>query len=176
MPTIITHSFVGYMFGKFIKAPKKLLVCTAICGFVPDLDSILFKFNVAYNSLFGHRGFTHSILFALLFAFLMFLIFFRKDDISKKEKWIIYSVLFISIMSHSILDAFTDGGLGVAFFSPFITERYFFGWNFIPVAPIAISRFLTLSGLKVMISEVLIVWLPIVIFYLVYRKIIVRNR
>jgi hypothetical protein len=34
--------------------------------------------------------------------------------------------LFLATASHGILDAFTDGGRGIAFFAPFGTERYFF--------------------------------------------------
>ena len=34
--------------------------------------------------------------------------------------------LFLSTASHGVLDALTDGGLGVAFFSPFDQTRYFF--------------------------------------------------
>ena len=42
--------------------------------------------------------------------------------------------LFLAIASHGLLDAFTDGGLGVAFFAPFDSTRYFF-----PVTPIEVS-------------------------------------
>ena len=47
-----------------------------------------------------------------------------------------FAFLFLCTMSHALLDALTDGGLGVAFFSPFSNERYFFPWT-----PIRVSRF-----------------------------------
>jgi inner membrane protein len=50
--------------------------------------------------------------------------------------------------SHGILDAMTDGGLGVAFFSPFDDTRCFFPFRPIKVSPIGLSFFS--CGLDVM--------------------------
>jgi inner membrane protein len=41
----------------------------------------------------------------------------------------------VATASHGILDAFTNGGLGVAFFAPFDKTRYFF-----PVTPMKLRR------------------------------------
>lgn len=57
----------------------------------------------------------------------------------------------------------TNGGLGVAFFSPFDPIRYFFPLRPIPVSPIGVARFLTTRGLSILLSEVLLVWLPAVV-------------
>ena len=54
----------------------------------------------------------------------------------------------------------TDGGLGVAFFSPFDNTRYFLPFTPIRVSPIGISRFFTASGFAVIRSELLWIWLP----------------
>ena len=37
----------------------------AICTIVPDFDVIGFAFGVSYGDVLGHRGFTHSLLFAV---------------------------------------------------------------------------------------------------------------
>lgn len=37
--------------------------------------------------------------------------------------------LFLCLMSHRILDAFTNGGLEIGFFIPFDNARYFFPWT-----------------------------------------------
>ena len=37
----------------------------------------------------------------------------------KKDKWVWFVVLFLSTISHGILDAMTSGGNGVGFFIPF---------------------------------------------------------
>jgi inner membrane protein len=48
---------------------------------------------------------------------------------------------FLSAASHGLLDALTDGGLGVAFFSPFEQTRYFFPVRPVAVSPIGIREF-----------------------------------
>jgi inner membrane protein len=54
----------------------------------------------------------------------------------------------------------TDGGLGVAFFSPFDNHRYFLRWRPIHVSPIGIGRFFSDRGIAVLQSELLWIWLP----------------
>jgi hypothetical protein len=61
--------------------------------------------------------------------------------------------------SHTLLDAMTSGGLGVAFFSPFSNERYFFPWRPIRVSPIGVD-FFGEAGVAVLRSELIWVWIP----------------
>jgi inner membrane protein len=67
--------------------------------------------------------------------------------------------LFLAAVSHGVLDAFTNGGLGIAFFAPFSAERYFFPVTPIQVSPIG-AAFFSERGLTVMASEVCWVWTP----------------
>ena len=80
------------------------------------------------------------------------------------HRGLVWLYLFLATASHGLLDAFTDGGLGIAFFSPFDATRYFF-----PVTPIAVSPigagFISDRGLKVIWSELEWVWLPSIVFY-----------
>jgi inner membrane protein len=62
--------------------------------------------------------------------------------------------------SHGMLDAMTDGGLGVAFFAPFDNARYFFPWRPILVSPIGIAQFFSGYGLDVLLSEFVWIWVP----------------
>jgi len=55
---------------------------------------------------------------------------------------------FLATASHGLLDALTDGGLGVAFFAPFDNHRYFLPWRPIHVSPIGAGRFFTIAALK----------------------------
>jgi inner membrane protein len=73
-----------------------------------------------------------------------------------------------------LLDAMTDGGLGVAFFAPFSNTRYFLPWTPIRVSPIGVSRFFTERGLAVLKSEVVWIWIPAAVLALVGRG--VRRR
>lgn len=115
---------------------------------LPDLDVIGFKFGIEYASQFGHRGFTHSIFFALVLG-LIALIAHKKLDCSP-----IAAFLFISVctVSHPLLDALTDGGLGVALFWPYDNMRFFFPWTGIEVS--AMGRgFFSMRSLSVLVSE-----------------------
>ena len=48
--------------------PKRVWLIGAACAVIPDADVIGFQFGVRYGDFWGHRGFTHSILFAALLA------------------------------------------------------------------------------------------------------------
>ena len=75
--------------------------------------------------------------------------------------------LFAATASHGVLDAMTDGGLGVAFLAPSDDAGYFLPWRPIPVSPISASRFFSDRGLVIMQAEVLLIWLPAAILLLV---------
>jgi len=125
---------------------------------LPDLDVLGFGFGISYSSMLGHRGVSHSLAFALLLSILVTVFAFRavRWDGIRVRIWLF---LFVATASHGILDAFTNGGLGVAFFAPFASERYFF-----PVTPIQVSPigwgFFSDRGLRVLASEMLWVWAP----------------
>ncbi|HEX5229501.1 MAG TPA: metal-dependent hydrolase, partial [Bryobacteraceae bacterium] len=107
--------------------------------------------------LFGHRGITHSLLFALLLAGTITLLLRHKD---LRGHWGVFLALFAATASHGFLDAFTNGGLGVAFWAPFDRARYFFPWRPILVSPIGLGPFFTRRGLTVLLSEMRWVWMP----------------
>ncbi|MCA8967543.1 MAG: metal-dependent hydrolase, partial [Planctomycetes bacterium] len=69
--------------------------------------------------------------------------------------------LFLATASHGLLDAFTDGGLGIALLAPFSSMRWFAPWRPIAVAPIGVGAFFSEWGLRVMVSELRWVWLPV---------------
>jgi inner membrane protein len=60
----------------------------------------------------------------------------------------------------------TNGGLGVAFFSPFTNSRYFFPFHPIMVSPIGAGRFFSLKGLAIIRSEALWLWIPSAVIFL----------
>src|SRR5579871_6738063 len=127
----------------------------ALVACLPDVDVIGFHFGVHYGDLWGHRGMTHSLLFAAVVGVLA-AARFRPDW--RRDGWKLALVLVLIAASHGFLDAFTDGGLGVAFFSPFDRTRRFFPWRPIAVSPIGAKNFFTQRGLDVLWSEVRWVW------------------
>ena len=105
-------------------------------------------------------------------------VFFRDVEMFSMQ-WFFYSIFFFLLSaSHGILDAFTNGGLGVALLSPFDNARYFFPWRPIVVSPIGINAFFSKWGLMVIKSEVLWIWLPSLLMVVVstlIRFVVVRH-
>lgn len=175
MASIFGHAFASLaLSSSFSKNGKtfKLLVLAIFCAIIPDADVIGFKFGIAYESFWGHRGFSHSIVFSVLLGTIVTLIFYRKRFVSKSG---IILILFFSICtaSHALLDAMTTGGYGVAFLAPFDNTRYFFPWRPIKVSPLGIANFFTDRGLRVIKSELLWIGIPGTIYILImflYRK------
>ena len=58
----------------------------------------------------------------------------------------------------------TSGGGGIAFFAPFVNERYFFPWRPILVSPMSIRRFFSARGAAILASEFVWVWIPAGLF------------
>jgi len=159
--SLISHAVAALGMGAaFYKPdlPKQAWVLGALASILPDADVIGFRFGVRYGDFWGHRGFTHSLFFAAILATSVVLIAFR--SIGSGERKLLCLYFFLATASHGSLDAMTDGGLGVAFFSPFDTTRYFLPWRPILVSPIGITRFFSPRGLLVLRSEVFWIWLP----------------
>ncbi|WP_155118638.1 metal-dependent hydrolase [Leptospira santarosai] len=159
----MTHTSVPISFwiafrNKFI--PVRLLIVGILFSILPDADVIAFQFGIPYKNDWGHRGFSHSILFA--FSLSVFACVFVRWFQVRME--IIVSFLFVSILSHGVLDAMTSGGLGVGFLIPYSSERFFFDLRPIRVSPIGIKNFLSTRGLVVLKSEFFFVWLPLLSF------------
>jgi len=131
------------------------MVAGALASVVPDLDVITFLLGIPYASEWGHRGFTHSIAFGLFLGLLCLPL----ARWLQATKWLAVSFISLSAMSHGVLDAATDGGLGIAFFWPVLDTRYFLPWQIVEVSPIGVSGFFTQRGLTVIFSEAQTIWL-----------------
>lgn len=177
MASAFTHVFVALAGGKMFsghKMPRRFWWLAAICAVLPDADAIGFKLGVSYTSFWGHRGFTHSLVFALLLSLLVVLLFFRSyAGDNPRMWWRLVAFFFIITSSHTVLDMMTTGGEGVAIFAPFDNTRYFLPWRVIRVSPIGVAEFFSEWGLRVIKSELLWVWLPLsilVVLTWLFRK------
>ena len=126
---------------------------------LPDIDVVGFRFGIRYGDFWGHRGFTHSLLFASILATLApgWDSLTRCPGLNRTWLWLYF---FLATASHGILDAMTNGGLGVAFFSPFNNTRFFLPWHPILVSPISLTRFFSGRGVAVLRSELIWIWIP----------------
>ena len=141
----------------------------AVSAVLPDADALGLAFGIPFYSMFGHRGITHSLAFALALALAVVALFFR-DAPDRKALALFF---FLVTASHGALDAMTNGGPGVAFFAPFSGARYFFPFRPIVVSPIRPGDFFSAWGLAVIESELLWVWLPaasVVGVVLIFRR------
>lgn len=175
MPSIITHAVTAVAAGKIVskkKLPVKFWAVSILCSILPDIDAFSYKFGINYHNIFYHRGFLHSLSFASLTALLVVFLFFERDKIFSKK---IYLVLFFFIVtaSHGLLDTFTSGGQGIALFSPIDNTRYFAPITPITVSPLMVGAFFSWWGVEVLLSEMLLVWIPlgfILMLVSMYRK------
>jgi len=170
MASAFGHAYAAIAIGSgFHKEIRnwKFLTLGIICSILPDADVIAFKFDVPYEAFWGHRGFTHSILFAFLLGIFVTLSFCFHSTTRQKLSYFLFFT-FCTI-SHGILDAMTTGGLGVGFFLPFTDTRYFFPWRPIKVSPIGAGRFFSEWGLRVLLSEAIWIGVPCTVLILINR-------
>jgi inner membrane protein len=141
------------------QAPKRLWVAGALAAVAPDLDVLAFGLGIPYHHPLGHRGLSHSLPFAAAMAGLLALALFPRPapGFSRARA---FGFLFLATASHGILDAFTNGGLGVALLSPFDQTRWFAPFRPIEVSPLGVSAFFSSRGAAVLASELPWLWLP----------------
>jgi inner membrane protein len=133
VPTIFTHALVpaAVALGAGRRViPGPLLAAGAVAAMLPDVDVLWLRRGASL-----HRRLRAG--FGRCFAF-----------------------LFAALASHGLLDAFTNGGSGIAFLWPFSDGRYFAPWRPVEVSPLGIRGFFTSRGVEVLKSEVIWIWLP----------------
>lgn len=158
MASLVTHPVVPLALAAALgrkSIPYSALALGIILSMVPDADVIAFRFGIPYGHMLGHRGFTHSLLFAAAIALALTLL-----PAYRAMRVRIFIFFVISAASHGLLDAMTSGGKGVGFFIPFSGERYFFAARPIVVSPLTVSGFFSARGIRILQSEIIWVWLP----------------
>jgi inner membrane protein len=161
MPTIFSHALFATVLGKSAISKSvsfRFWFLTAVCAMIPDIDVIGYSFGAERGSIFSHRGFTHSIFFAVLFGSFAALIAhkFLQTGISLTKLIVFFA---LAVFSHPLLDMLTNGGSGVALFAPLSTARFAFPWRPIEVSPIGFG-FFSARGIVVILSEFVWVWIP----------------
>jgi len=168
MASAFTHGFLALSMGKtFFREgmPPKFWMFSLLCSVLPDMDVYGFYLGTAYGSLWGHRGFTHSLFFAFLLSVVIMNFGYREYGPFTPSWWKLWVFFFFLASSHGVLDAMTSGGFGVAFFSPFAPTRYSLPWTPLIISPLGLDTFFTSWGRKVIWSEITWVWLPSILIW-----------
>jgi inner membrane protein len=101
------------------KVGNKAMLWGGVVGTIPDLDVVFNRFLDDASSVALHRGFSHSILFAIILApILAYLISKIHGERKATRKDWIYLV-FWATLTHPLLDCFTT--YGTQLFNPFST-------------------------------------------------------
>jgi inner membrane protein len=133
--------------------PIRLLAAGVLLSVLPDLDLSLLQFGVSWSSVYGHRGFTHSIGFAAICAVLMAFCYRQRSMVA-----LLFG--FLVVASHAVLDAMTWGGQGVAIYWPFSEQRMLMPNRSLPASPMSVEQFMRWGGF-VLRAELKQVWLPL---------------
>ncbi|PKR80224.1 metal-dependent hydrolase [Brumimicrobium salinarum] len=107
----LTQIVLGAAVGEAVlgkKVGNRAMFYGAIAGTIPDLDVISSFFVDTVTALEVHRGFTHSILFSILFAPIFGFIIAKIDSYKSFKGWTL--LFFWGFFTHPILDAHTTWG------------------------------------------------------------------
>jgi inner membrane protein len=159
VPSVFSHAVVGStLVACALSRPRAtLVVLGAVLAVLPDLDVIGLAVGWHLDHPFGHRGLSHSLSVAVLAGALGAL---AVRPSPPDRRWRVWLVLALAAASHGVLDAFTNGGRGVAFLAPFDDARWHFPVRPIEVSPIGVREFFTSRGLDVIANEVIWLWAP----------------
>lgn len=161
MPSVIGHTIAGVSVGYALSPGNRgALYWPAVIALsiIPDIDVIAFRFGVPYAHPLDHRGFFHSLAFAVAMAIMIAMIISWDEPL--KERVRVCGVLSAVAVLHPLLDMLTNGGLGIGIFIPFDMHRYLFPWRPIIASPLGIQSFFGPSGARVIADECAFIALP----------------
>jgi len=161
VPSIFTHAAIPLALWAAAdrgRISARLLGAGIGASMLPDLDVVAFALHIPYADAFGHRGASHSLLFAAALGVLGALLHRPlRAGALQAATW-----MFVCTVSHPLLDALTSGGLGVALAWPWSEQRWFAPWRPIRVSPFA-NGFFGARGMATLLSELRWVWLPLAV-------------
>ena len=144
---------------RYVRAmPRRLLATGLVASMLPDADTLGMLAGLPHGGVVGHRGLTHSIVFALLVASAATMLAAHLRATRRRT----FAFVLACALSHPLLDTLTNGGPGIMLGWPFSTARVFAPWRPIEVSPIG-AGFFSLRGLEVVASELLWLVLPAIL-------------
>ena len=172
MPSIVAHAVAGAAVATAVFSPRpvpcRVWITAAVVAAVPDVDAIGRPFgNLAIEALVGgHRGFMHSVLFAVLLSAVVVGGFFRTPQWTGLHRRL-WTAFALAIASHGVLDAISAIGNGVTFWAPVSWAHYEFPWQ--PLGEIGPGPRGRERALDMVANEFLWVGLPALIVVAIAR-------
>ena len=120
----LTHIAAGAIIGDVLlgkKLGKRAMLLGALAQSIPDLDFLASFWSNASTYMLAHRGFTHSILFAVLttVGFGLLAEHYHKQHRVGYQKWILFFGTQMAV--HLFIDVFNAYGMGL--WEPFSHAR-----------------------------------------------------
>lgn len=146
-------AFVGRLYAGPADSRARTIAFAGVFGalaMLPDLDVAWVAMGVADHGLGGHRGFTHTLAFAVLLGLLAA----WWAVLRGRGAW--RAALFVTsaVASHGVLDALTFDSRGLMLLWPLTDAKIAFDWRPIPSAPTGLA-FIGSRGVEVAIVELL---------------------
>lgn len=107
----LTQIVLGAAVGEAVlgkKVGNKAMLYGAIAGTIPDFDTFASHFTDTVTALEIHRGFTHSIVFSVVFAPIFGWLVSRWEKTASWKNW--SWLFFWGFLTHPLLDAHTTWG------------------------------------------------------------------
>jgi len=107
----LTQIVLGAAVGEAVlgkKVRNKAMLYGAIAGTIPDLDVLASNFTDTVSALEIHRGFTHSIVFSIVFAPIFGWLVSKIESFKSFKSW--SWLFFWAFITHPLLDAHTTWG------------------------------------------------------------------
>lgn len=123
----LTQATLGAAVGEAMLVKKignKAAIVGAIIATIPDLDVLLMPLFDEFQKISLHRGYSHSILFCVLGAFLLAYILSKLKWTKEVQFRKLLMFSFLALFTHVLLDSFTS--YGTQLFLPFTDWRVSF--------------------------------------------------
>lgn len=131
----------------------RLALAGAVCGVLPDADVLVPLLGLdSLDGTYGHRGFTHSLGFALLMGALGACLAGRR---ALRPRGLVAVYLALCTASHPVLDGLVDSGFCNAWLWPLDGTRHCLAWRPVPLE--GVPQF----GLQRLQQELLWIGLPL---------------
>jgi inner membrane protein len=160
VPTIFTHALlplIGAAALPQLRLSKRLVAAGMAAAVIPDLDVLTGPlFQIPHTHDFGHRGASHTLLFALLLASVAML----RAGALRAPPLTAFLFLALATVSHSLADMLTQGGKGIMILWPLEDARFKFLLHPIEASPVGMKAFETGVIWQVLLSETLWLLLP----------------